>query len=136
MKLNTALFSIIFAGFLVSCGSDSDSDTAASTAPASNLKGKCITTIPMNGMNLVACAEVNQVNADQLAAFETVVCDNDELPGAYTADQLCATEAVVSTCDVTVAALALDMKISYYADYTAQIADADCAQRKQQASQQ
>jgi hypothetical protein len=133
MKLNAAFFSFIFAGLLSSCGS-SDSDTAAATAPG--LKGKCITTIPTNGLNLVACAEVNQVNADQLTAFETVVCNNEELPGTYTADQLCATEAVVSTCDVTVAALALDMKISYYADYTAQIAEADCAQRKEQASQQ
>jgi hypothetical protein len=134
MKMNSALFSFFLAGILAGCGGDSDSDTAAATA--AGLKAKCITTISMNGMNLVACAEVNQVNADQLAAFETVVCKNDQLPGTYTADQLCATEAVVSTCDVTVAALAMDMKISYYADYTAQIAAADCEQRKQQASQQ
>jgi hypothetical protein len=135
MKIVSTLVYLSLVSLLTSCGG-SDSDSAASTAPASNLKAKCVTTYPVSGLNLVACAEVNAVNADQLAAFETVVCDNDQLPGVYTADELCSTEAVIDTCDVTVAALALDMKIKYYADYSAESAAMDCSQRKQQASQQ
>jgi hypothetical protein len=137
MKIISALLSISLISLLSGCGSDDkDSNTAASTAPAANLKAKCVTTYPFNGQNLVACAEVDQVNADQRAAFETVVCNNEELPGVYTADELCSTEAVIDTCEVTVVALALDMKIKYYADYSTVTAAMDCNQRKQQASQQ
>jgi hypothetical protein len=135
MKIFSALVSLSLVSLLLSCGG-SNSDSTASTAPASNLKAKCVTTYPVSGLNMVACAEVNEVNADQLAAFETVVCNNEQLPGVYTANELCATEAVIDTCDVTVVALALDMKIKYYADYTTSSAALDCTQRQEQASQQ
>jgi hypothetical protein len=136
MKIIPALLSLSLISLLHGCGGDDKDSDAASTAPVANLKAKCMTTYPFNGQNLVACAEVDMVNADQLASFETVVCNNDQLPGVYTADELCSTEGVIDTCVVTVAALALDMKIKYYADYSTVTAAMDCTQRKQQASQQ